>query len=136
MKCYQRVANQDQNIVIMSSVDNIVFKHIEIIKEELKNKENEDFEDEHDTHYDLNDKTYDVNQLTKSLSPEMIIKLINESANINCNQLIANFIENISNSEDSIDCDQEEDLSENESIGFSSRLKYEILSHIQINYIK
>ena len=34
--------------VIMSSVDNIIFIHTEIIKEELKQKENEDFEDEHE----------------------------------------------------------------------------------------
>ena len=100
-------------MIIMSLVDNLVFIHTEIIKEELKWKENEDFEDEHDANYSLNYNIYDVNQLTKLFSPEMIIKLINESANINCNQLITNFIEDKSNSEDSIDCDQEEDLSEN-----------------------
>ena len=43
-----------QKIVVMSLVDNIEFIHIKIIKEELKQKENEDLEDEHD--YDLNDK--------------------------------------------------------------------------------
>ena len=123
-------------MVIMSSFDNIAFIHTEIIKEMLKQKENEDFEDEHDINYYLNNKIYDVNQITKSLSPEIIIILINGSANIICNQLITNFIEVKSNSKYYIDCDQEKDLRENESIGFSSRLKYEKLSYIQIKCIK
>ena len=66
----------------------------------------------------------------------MVLKLIDDSANIDYNQSITSSIEDEINSEYSIDCDREENLSENESTGFSSRLKYEKLSHIQIKWIK
>ena len=48
-------------LIIISSVNNVVFIHTNIIKEELKQKENEDYDDYHTHNYDSDDNNYDVN---------------------------------------------------------------------------
>ena len=135
-KVLTKESKSSATLIIISSVNNAVFIHTNIIKEELKQKENEDYEDYQTHNYDSDDNIYDVNEVTRSLSSDMVLKLIDDSANIDYNQSITSSIEDEINSEYSIDCDREENLSENESTGFSSRLKYEKLSHIQIKWIK
>ena len=85
-KVLTKESKSSATLIIISSVNNAVFIHTNIIKEELKQKENEDYEDYQTHNYDSDDNIYDVNEVTRSLSFDMVLKLIDDSANIDYNQ--------------------------------------------------
>ena len=124
-------------LIIISSVNNVVFIHTNIIKEELEQKENEDYEDCHTHNYDSDDNIYHVNKITRSLSSDMVLKLIDDSANINYNQSITSSIEDEINPEYSIDYDQKKfwvKIKVSDSLQDSNTIRFHIFKLNESNY--